>query len=167
MKVHRRTDFFGHECSDLGVDGWVSCNLNIVRICKSVRIIGRSLIEKFIKINCKKICMTLLVAYIFFQNHHPPKSLTKVQMKGQEWYRSTWKKNQVETPTSSYKLLLSSSVVMTSKEGNSSISGVTVEGAGSDICKNICNNLKDEEQKIVCLPRYMLILFPFPVLPLF
>ena len=27
MKVHRRTDFFGRECSDLGVGGWVSCNL--------------------------------------------------------------------------------------------------------------------------------------------
>ncbi len=37
------TDFLGRECSDLGVGGWVSRNLNIVRICKSVRIIGRSL----------------------------------------------------------------------------------------------------------------------------
>ncbi len=44
MKVHMPTDFFGRECSDLGVDGWVSCNLNIVRIRKSVRNIGRSLI---------------------------------------------------------------------------------------------------------------------------
>ncbi len=34
---------FGCECSDLGVGGWVSCNLNVVRICKSVRNIGRSL----------------------------------------------------------------------------------------------------------------------------
>ncbi len=44
MKVHSRTDFFGRECSDLGVGGWVSCNPNVVRICKSVRNIGRSLI---------------------------------------------------------------------------------------------------------------------------
>ena len=40
-------DFHGPECSDLGVDGWVVHNPNIVhvRICKSVRIIGRSLTE--------------------------------------------------------------------------------------------------------------------------
>ncbi len=43
MKVHRRTDFFGRECSDSGVGGWVSCNPNVVQICKSVRNIGRSL----------------------------------------------------------------------------------------------------------------------------
>ncbi len=43
MKVHRRTNFFGRECSDYGVGGWVSCNPNVVRICKSVRNIGRSL----------------------------------------------------------------------------------------------------------------------------
>ncbi len=43
MKVHRRTDFFGRESSDLGVGGWVSCNMNVVRICKSVRNIGQSL----------------------------------------------------------------------------------------------------------------------------
>ncbi len=43
MKVHRRTDFFVRECSDLGVGGWVSCNPNVVRICKSIRNIGRSL----------------------------------------------------------------------------------------------------------------------------
>ncbi len=46
MKVHRRTDYFGHECSHLGVRGWVSCNLNVVQICKSVRNIGRSLTWK-------------------------------------------------------------------------------------------------------------------------
>ncbi len=38
--IVRCTDFLGHECSDLGVSGWVSRNRNIVRICKSVRIIG-------------------------------------------------------------------------------------------------------------------------------
>ncbi len=43
MKVHKRMDFFSCECSDLRVDGWVSCNPNIVRICKSVQNIGRSL----------------------------------------------------------------------------------------------------------------------------
>ncbi len=43
MKVHRCTYFWGRECSDLGVGGWVSCNPNVVRICKSVRNIGRSL----------------------------------------------------------------------------------------------------------------------------
>ena len=37
------TDFLGRECSDLGLGGWVSRNPNLVRICKSVRIIGRSL----------------------------------------------------------------------------------------------------------------------------
>ncbi len=30
MKVHMRTDFVSCECSDLGVGGWVSCNLNVV-----------------------------------------------------------------------------------------------------------------------------------------
>ena len=35
--------FFCRECSDLEVGGWVSTNPNIVRICKSVQIIGRSL----------------------------------------------------------------------------------------------------------------------------
>ncbi len=44
MIIQRRTDFLGRECSDLGVGGCVSRNPNIVRICKSVRIIGRSLI---------------------------------------------------------------------------------------------------------------------------
>ena len=43
MIIQRRTDFLGRECSDLGVGGWVSRNPNIVRICKSVRIIGQSL----------------------------------------------------------------------------------------------------------------------------
>ncbi len=43
MKVHRCTYFWGRECSDLGVGGWVSFNPNVVRICKSVRNIGRSL----------------------------------------------------------------------------------------------------------------------------
>ena len=37
--------FLCRECSDLGVGGGVSTNPNIVRICKSVRIIGRSLIS--------------------------------------------------------------------------------------------------------------------------
>ncbi len=41
--IVRCTDIRGGECSDLGVDGWVNQNANIVRICKSVRIIGRSL----------------------------------------------------------------------------------------------------------------------------
>ncbi len=27
----------GRKCSDLGVGGWVSCNPNIMRICKSVQ----------------------------------------------------------------------------------------------------------------------------------
>ncbi len=44
--IGRRTDFLGRECSDLGVGGWVSRNPNIVRICKSVPIIGRSLNTK-------------------------------------------------------------------------------------------------------------------------
>ncbi len=35
--------FFCRECSDFGVGGWVSTNPNVVRICKSVRIIGCSL----------------------------------------------------------------------------------------------------------------------------
>ncbi len=37
------TDYFSRECSDFRLDGWVSCNPNIVRICKSARNIGRSL----------------------------------------------------------------------------------------------------------------------------
>ncbi len=41
--IVRCTDFLGHECSDLGVGGWVSRNLNIVRIFKSVQILGQSL----------------------------------------------------------------------------------------------------------------------------
>ncbi len=41
MKVHRHTNFLGRKCSDLGVvGGWLSCNLNVVRICKSARNIG-------------------------------------------------------------------------------------------------------------------------------
>ena len=43
MKVPRHTDFFGRKCSDLGVGRWVSCNLNVVQICKSIRNIRRSL----------------------------------------------------------------------------------------------------------------------------
>ncbi len=43
--IVRRMDFLGHECSDLGVGGWVSRNPNIFRICKSVQIIGQSLNE--------------------------------------------------------------------------------------------------------------------------
>ena len=42
---HSRPKKSVHECSDLGVGGWVSCNpnvLNVVQICKSVRNIGRS-----------------------------------------------------------------------------------------------------------------------------
>ena len=35
--------FFCRECSDEGVGGWVSTNSNVVQICKSARIIGRSL----------------------------------------------------------------------------------------------------------------------------
>ncbi len=35
--------FFRHECSELGVVGWVRTNPKVVCICKSVRIIGRSL----------------------------------------------------------------------------------------------------------------------------
>ncbi len=38
MKVHGRTDFFRRECSDLGVGQLKS----VVRICKSIRNIGRS-----------------------------------------------------------------------------------------------------------------------------
>ncbi len=37
------TDFVGRKCSDLGMGGWVRCNLNVVRLCKSVRNIVRSL----------------------------------------------------------------------------------------------------------------------------
>ncbi len=47
--IARCTDFLGRECSDLEVGGWVSRNPNIVRICKSVRIIGRSLSNNVIK----------------------------------------------------------------------------------------------------------------------
>ncbi len=46
MKVPRHTDFFGRKCSDLGVGRWVSCNLNVVQICKSVQNIGQSLTMK-------------------------------------------------------------------------------------------------------------------------
>ncbi len=45
--IVRCMDFLGRECSDLGVGGWVFQNTNIVRICKSVRIIGRFLRLKF------------------------------------------------------------------------------------------------------------------------
>ena len=38
--INEAYTFFGGECSDLGVGGWVSSNLNIVRMCKSVRNIG-------------------------------------------------------------------------------------------------------------------------------
>ncbi len=41
--VLRCTYFLSHECSDLGMGGWVSQNLNIVGICKSIHIIGRFL----------------------------------------------------------------------------------------------------------------------------
>ncbi len=41
--VQERTYFFGYKCSDQGVGGWFSTNPNIVLICKSVWIIGRSL----------------------------------------------------------------------------------------------------------------------------
>ena len=37
--IVRCTDFLFRECSDLGIGGWVSRCPNIVRICKSIRII--------------------------------------------------------------------------------------------------------------------------------
>ena len=43
--MYRRTYFWGLECSDFGVGGWVSCNPDVVRICKSIRNIGRSLTD--------------------------------------------------------------------------------------------------------------------------
>ncbi len=61
MKVHRRTDFFGRECSDLGVGGFLSCNPNVVRICKSFRNIGRSLII---------FVLTRLYKTFYFHNHY-------------------------------------------------------------------------------------------------
>ena len=50
-EVPKCTYFFCRECSDLGVGGWVSTNPNIVLICKSVQIIGRSLRRD--AVNCK------------------------------------------------------------------------------------------------------------------
>ncbi len=41
--IVRCKEFLGRECSDLGVCGWVGRNPNIVQMCKSVLIIGRSL----------------------------------------------------------------------------------------------------------------------------
>ena len=58
MKVIRRTDFFGHECADLGVGGWVRGNPNVVRICKSVRNIGQSVTIIYPKIKVSKYSLT-------------------------------------------------------------------------------------------------------------
>ncbi len=43
MIILRCTDYVGRKCSDLGVGGWVSRNLHVVQIFKSVRIIGGTL----------------------------------------------------------------------------------------------------------------------------
>ncbi len=37
-RTDRRTDFAGRKCSDLGMGGWVSCNLNVVQFVNPYKI---------------------------------------------------------------------------------------------------------------------------------
>ncbi len=78
--IVRCTDFLGRECLDLGVDGSVSRNPNFVRICKCVRIIGRSL--SFLK-------MALIYLIVLNMEYGQPTHNYIVKARAVYWFRGT------------------------------------------------------------------------------